>query len=84
MKAREYSAPVPGLIFLLFAEARFTYKREKLEQTGSGSRRGSRVDDPDAYHAEGILYLPECEHIGAKVNDAMREIEKHNTQLAAT
>jgi len=58
------------------------------------SRRGSRVDDPAAYHAEGILYLPaesrfdyllnlpEAENIGAKVNDAMRDIEKTNPQLA--
>ncbi|NTV25672.1 MAG: SAM-dependent DNA methyltransferase [Chlorobiaceae bacterium] len=94
LKAQEYSAPVLGLIFLLFAETRFTDRRKKLEQAGSSSRRGSRVDDPDAYHAEGILYLPEVsrfgyllnlpegEHIGAKVNDAMREIEKYNSQLA--
>ena len=58
------------------------------------SRRGSRVDEPAAYHAEGILYLPaearfdyllnrpEAENIGAKVNAAMRDIEKHNPQLA--
>ena len=58
------------------------------------SRRGSRVDEPAAYHAEGILYLapearfdylltlPEVADIGAKVNAAMREIEKHNPQLA--
>src|SRR5207253_1032996 len=58
------------------------------------SRRGSRVDEPSAYHADGILYLtpnalfdylltlPEAANIGAKVNDAMRDIEKHNTQLA--
>jgi type I restriction enzyme M protein len=53
------------------------------------SRRGSRVVEPAAYHAEGILYLapearfdhlltlPEAANIGA-----MREIEKHNPQLA--
>ena len=58
------------------------------------SRRGSRVDEPAAYHAEGILYLapnarfdfllnlPEAQNIGAKVNAAMRDIEKHNPQLA--
>jgi type I restriction-modification system DNA methylase subunit len=65
----------------------------KLEQAGASSRRGSRADDPIAYHAEGILYLPadarfdyllnrsEAEDIGAKVNAAMRDIEKHNPQL---
>lgn len=58
LKSQEYSAPVLGLIFLRFAEVRFAAQRGKLEQDGASSRRGSRVDDPTAYHAEGILYLP--------------------------
>ena len=94
LKAQEYSAPVLGLIFLRFAEVRFAAQRAKLEKAGASSRRGSRVDEPAAYHAEGILYLPpearfdyllnrpEAENIGAKVNAAMRDIEKHNPQLA--
>ena len=94
LKSQEYSAPVLGLIFLRFAEVRFTAQRTNLEKAGVSSRRGSRVDDPGAYHAEGILYLPaearfdyllnrpESENIGAKVNAAMRDIEKHNPQLA--
>jgi type I restriction enzyme M protein len=94
LKSQEYSAPVLGLIFLRFAEVRFTARRTNLEKAGVSSRRGSRVDDPGAYHAEGILYLPaearfdyllnrpESENIGAKVNAAMRDIEKHNPQLA--
>src|SRR6185436_10199907 len=84
LKSQEYSAPVLGLIFLRFAEVRFAAQRAKLEKGGSSSRRGSRVDEPTAYHAEGILYLPaearfdyllslpEAENIGAKVNAAMR------------
>jgi type I restriction enzyme M protein len=94
LKSQEYSAPVLGLIFLRFAEVRFAAQRAKLEKAGASSRRGSRVDEPAAYHAEGILYLPpearfdyllnrpEAENIGAKVNAAMRDIEKHNPQLA--
>jgi type I restriction enzyme M protein len=94
LKAQEYSAPVLGLIFLLFAEVRFAAQRARLEQVITSSRRGSRLDEPAAYHAEGILYLPaearfdyllnlpEAVNIGAKLNDAMREIEKHNPQLA--
>jgi len=46
------------------------------------------VDEPAAYHAEGILYLapnaqfdfllnlPEAKDIGAKVNDAKRDVAK--------
>ncbi|HWI19539.1 MAG TPA: class I SAM-dependent DNA methyltransferase [Vicinamibacterales bacterium] len=94
LKAQEYSGPILGLIFLRFAELRFDVLRKKLEKAGASSRRGSRVDEPAAYHAENVLYLspearfdylltlPESANIGGKVNAAMREIEKHNTQLA--
>jgi type I restriction enzyme M protein len=94
LKSQEYSAPVLGLIFLRFAEVRFAAQRAKLERVSSSSRRGSRLDEPAAYQAEGILYLPaearfdyllnlpEAQNIGAKINAAMREIEKQNTQLA--
>lgn len=98
LKAQEYSGPILGLIFLRFAEVRFALQRGKLEAAGASarasSRKSSRVDEPTAYHAEGILYLssearfdylltlPEVADIGAQVNAAMREIEKHNPQLA--
>jgi len=94
LKAQEYSGPILGLIFLRFAEVRFAAQRAKLEGASASSRRGSRVDEPAAYHAEGILYLgpearfdylltlPEVAAIGGRVNAAMREIEKHNPQLA--
>ena len=94
LKAQEYSGPILGLIFLRFAEVRFIAHRAKLEKASASSRRGSRLNDPAAYHAEGILYLPtesrfdyllnrpEAENIGAKVNAAIREIEKQNPQLA--
>jgi hypothetical protein len=94
LKAAEYSAPGLGLIFLRFAETRFALQRAKLETAATSSRRGSRVDDPTAYHAEGMLYLPaearfdnllhlpEAANVGAKVNDAMRAIEQQNPQLA--
>ena len=96
LKSQEYSAPVLGLIFLRFAEVRFAAQRAKLEKASASARRGSRVDEPTAYHAEGILYLPaearfdyllnrpEAENIGAKVNAAMRAIEKHNPHSPAS
>lgn len=57
LKPQEYSGPILGLIFLRFAEVRFNFQHEKLAAAATSSRRGSRVDDPAAYHAEGILYL---------------------------
>jgi type I restriction enzyme M protein len=94
LKAQEYSGPILGLIFLRFAEVRFAVQRTKLEKAGASARRGSRVDEPDAYHSASVLYLspearfvyllnlPEAADVGAKVNNAMRAIEKHNKQLA--
>lgn len=94
LKAQEYSGPILGLIFLRFAEVRFAAQHAKLAKTGASSRRGSRLEDPAAYHADGVLFLgpeaqfeylltlPERADVGAKINAAMRAVEKHNPQLA--
>ena len=99
LKAAEYSTPVLGLIFLRFADARFGAQLTKLSKleaatAGASSRRGSRLEEPSAYHEDGILYLPtearfdylldlpEAENIGAKVNAAMLAVEKQNPQLS--
>jgi type I restriction enzyme M protein len=91
LNAQEYSATVLGLILLRFAEVRFSAQRKKLEKSATSSRRGSRLDDPTAYHAEGILYLaaearfdfllhlPKAENGGAKFNAAMRHREAQST-----
>src|SRR5206468_8643997 len=67
LTSAQYSTPVLGLIFLRFAEARFTKRRAELENSPSPARAGkgegtsrrgsSRIDDPGAYHAEGVIYL---------------------------
>ena len=94
LNAQQYSGPVLGLIFLRFVEVRFAKQRALLEKQAAGSRRGSRLEDPKTYHAEGILFLapdarfdfllalPEGANIGSKLNDAMRAIERDNPQLA--
>jgi type I restriction enzyme M protein len=94
LNPQQYSGPVLGLIFLRFADVRFAKQRAELEKQAASGRRGSRVDDPNAYTAEGIIFLaadarfdfllklPEGANIGSKVNDAMRAIERDNPQLA--
>jgi len=95
LTAAQYSAPVLGLIFLRFAEARFDRRHAELEAVSASSRRSNaRVDDPDSYHAAGgifltpaahfdyLLSLPEGADIGKAINEAMAEIEKYNPQLA--
>src|SRR5881296_2297871 len=92
LTSAQYSQPVLGLIFLRFADVRFVVQRTKLEKVAASSRRGSRVDDAAAYHADGVLYLtaqarfdfllnlPEGSNAGKAVNDAMRDVEKNNPQ----
>ena len=57
LKASEYSVPVLGLIFLRFADHRFTQIDDELKRTGQvvGSRRTvGKID----YQARGVMYLP--------------------------
>jgi type I restriction enzyme M protein len=96
LKSSQYSAPVLGLIFLRFADVRFQARRTELEAAASSSRRGSQVEVPSAYHAAGVIWLPESARwqrlvelpegagAGAAVNAAMGDIEAANPQLAGT
>ena len=89
LKASEYGAPVLGLIFLRFADARFEAARERVEAKASARRRVG----PSDYQAEGVIYLtevarfrnllelPEGSDLGRGVNEAMRSVEEHNPDL---
>src|SRR4051794_10095929 len=90
LKASEYSAPVLGLIFLRFAEARFEAARQEVEAKATARRD----IEPRDFHAAGVLYLasgarfaqllalPESENVGKAVNEAMRLIERDNPELS--
>src|SRR5713226_2669185 len=89
LKAAEYAIPVLGLIFLKFANSRFT--RTELELAGKATRR-RQVGQAD-YQARGVLYLPEQarfsrllqlkegDNLGKAINDAMASIEEENPSL---
>src|SRR5256714_5184270 len=91
LKAGEYSIPVLGLIFLKFADSRFTEAEADLAGKSTGRRAISKAD----YQSRGVLYLrdqarfasllklPEGENIGKAINDAMAAIEAENPQLAS-
>ena len=55
LKAAEYSIPVLGLIFLKFADSRFTQAEAELAGKSTGRREIGKAD----YQARGVLYLPE-------------------------
>ena len=56
LKASEYSKPVLGLIFLRYADHKFSAAQEELEGKSTGRRRIGKTD----YQAEGILYIPDA------------------------
>ena len=89
LKSSEYSIPVLGLIFLRYADHKFSQAQKELEGTSTGRRTIGRVD----YQAKGVVYLPdksrfsyllklpEGANIGKAVNEAMRLIEDENEDL---
>ena len=94
LKGSEYSNPVLGLIFLRYADHKFTQAEEEIRETAStGSRRFRIADQSAAYQARGVFYLPEkarfqyllnlpeSEDIARAINDAMRAIEEANSGL---
>ena len=89
LKSSEYSVPVLGLIFLRYADHRFTAAEEELSKKASSRRSVGKTD----YQAKGVLYLPdqarfsalllkpEGGDIGQAINDAMKAIEAENPDL---
>lgn len=88
LKSSEYSVPVLGLIFLRYADQKFTEAEKKMPQA-TGRRKIGKSD----YQAQGVLYLPEKARfgyllnlpegidIGKAINEAMKAIEADNEDL---
>ncbi len=95
LKLNEISEPILGLIFLKFADVRFKKVQTGIvsERKVVYSTRVRPVS-PDDFKSKGALYLPEIatysylmnlpesENIGLAINNAMKEIEAKNTDLA--
>jgi type I restriction enzyme M protein len=90
LSSAEYSTPVLGLIFLRYADFKFTNKQKEFEtRVKKTGRQIGKID----YQAAGVLYLPEKARysyllnlpegadIGQAINDAMDAIEEENTDL---
>jgi type I restriction enzyme M protein len=89
LKSHEYSIPVLGLIFLKYADHRFSVAQQDIEGKATGRRKIGKTD----YQAVGVLYLPEAarfstlidlpekENIGKHINEAMKAIEADNEEL---
>jgi type I restriction enzyme M protein len=89
LKSSEYSVPVLGLIFLRYADHKFTQAEKELAGKGTGRRIVNKSD----YQARGVMYLPpnarfshllnlpEGADIAKAINEAMRAIEADNASL---
>jgi len=89
LKPSEYSVPVLGLVFLLYADYKFALVSQEI---AGGSSRRRTVGKTD-YQAKGALYLPEtarfeylidrpeAEDIGGAINAAMKAIADENEEL---
>jgi len=74
LKAGDDSIPVLGLIFLKFADSRFSTLETELKSRSSGRREIGKAD----YQARGVLYLPE----NARFNQLLRLKESENLAKA--
>lgn len=92
LTSQEYSRPILGLIFLKYAEYRFTQAKGKMaENTTSRRRSGGNIKSkiqaegamyvPDEALYSNLLALPEGENIGLKVNNAMKMLEAENEAI---
>ncbi len=89
LKSAEYSIPVLGLIFLKYADYKFSKVEKELAGKTSGRRQIGKTD----YQARGVLYLPaearfsklmelsEDRDIALAINQAMKYIEAENEDL---
>jgi type I restriction enzyme M protein len=89
LKSSDYSTPVLGLIFLRYADYRFGLVEAEIGGSGGGRRRVGAAD----YQAKNVLFLtpearyqhlldlPEGADVGRSIDNAMRDIEKYNSDL---
>ena len=93
LKPSEYSTPVLGLIFLRYADHRFTEAEKKIGPIGTAKPGGRRAVSKADYQAQGVLALPkdarfsvlqklpEAADLAQAVNNAMKAIEAENEEL---
>jgi type I restriction enzyme M protein len=89
LKPSEFSTPVLGLIFLRYADKRFTEAASLLDAKGIPADEREAID----YQAEGVLFLPEearfshlmslteGANLAKAITCAMALVEDHNPEL---
>ncbi len=89
LKSSEYSVPVLGLIFLRYADHKFTQAEKELSAQAKGRRQISKYD----YQARGVMFVPEQarfarllklregDDVAKAISNAMKAIEAENEEL---
>lgn len=97
LKSTEYAEPILGLIFLRFAEVKYS-KYEAAIKAEYEKNKGTRMERPIHEIAIGkcgfflpeeakydyLLSLPESENLSGKVKAAMESLEKYTSELEDT
>lgn len=90
LKSTQYSTPVLGILFLRYADYKFSEAEKRLSDKFADKSRPIRKLD---YQREGVIYLPsearyhyllelpEAANIGKCIDEAMRMIEDENEEL---
>jgi type I restriction enzyme M protein len=94
LKSSEYAVPVLGLIFLKFADNKYSQYEKEIHDTYNqlkGTRREKTISDiaiekcgfylPDKARYTYLLNLPEKEDIDKAIKEAMVDIEKYKPEL---
>ena len=94
LKASEYATPVLGLIFLKFADNRYSHFEADIlaeYEALQGGRREKPLADiaiekcgfylPDHARYDYLLELPEQQDIAAALKEAMKAVETHKPEL---
>lgn len=97
LKSTEYAEPILGLIFLRFADVKYS-KFEPEIKAEFDSIKGTRMERPiheiaiekcgfylpEEARYDWLLNLPESEDLAKKVKEAMEAVEKYTAELKDT
>ena len=94
LKLNEISEPILGLIFLKFADVRFRQAKKQIEADQEKISGRKPPITPEHYKQKGVPYIPEgagyahlmnlseSSNLGKAINEAMKQIEASNPELA--
>ena len=97
LKSTEYAEPILGLIFLRFADVKYSKYEDEIKAEFD-SIKGTRMERsiheiaiekcgfylPEEARYDWLLNLPESENLAQKVKVAMEDIEKYTSELTDT